>query len=254
MRPGRRRAFTFIELLVVLAMLSVLAVLLLPLLMATKRKAQQIRSLHNVRQLTMNCHIGAADTGGRTGYNSKDLWMAAYIRQPKIMMCPSTRRENPLPITLTQGTADTAWTWANPEAKDVFVGSYGFNGWLYDKPAYGALKNPSLMMGKLARIQKPPLTPVFCDAIWPDLWPMETNAPFPDLYRGQLYGQGMGRCTIARHGGNPAKAPQNFNTRQPLPGRINMGFADGHAASVSLENLWQFYWHLDWQVPGQRPK
>jgi len=261
MRPRPRRAFTLIELLVVLAVIGVLAVLLLPLLVAAKRKVQQAGSLHNVRQLALGSHIGAADSGGRASYNNPAnphaLWMGAdyYSRQRKLLICPATHRQNPTPTTLTPGAADTTWTWAYPGATDIFVGSYAINGWLYDRPAYGAMKNPGLMMTKQSKIPKPSLTPMFCDAMWPDLWPMETNAPATDLYYGQLTGGGMGRCTISRHGGvNPSRAPQNFDTRQKLPGAINIGFADGHAELVKLEDVWKLYWHLDWQTPAQRPQ
>ena len=35
---------------------------------------------------------------------------------------------------------------------------------------------------------------------------------------------------------------------QKLPGAINMGFADGHTELVKLEDLWNYYWHLDWDA------
>ncbi len=64
----------------------------------------------------------------------------------------------------------------------------------------------------------------------------------------------MGRCTIDRHGaGSPAAAPRIFNTTQLLPGALNIGMADGHVEFVKLENLWQCYWHLNWNPPSPRP-
>jgi hypothetical protein len=29
--------------------------------------------------------------------------------------------------------------------------------------------------------------------------------------------------------------------------------ADGHVQKVKLENLWQYYWHLNWDPPATRP-
>ena len=29
-----------------------------------------------------------------------------------------------------------------------------------------------------------------------------------------------------------------------------MGFVDGHAALVKLQNLWTYYWHQDWKRPS----
>jgi len=31
-----------------------------------------------------------------------------------------------------------------------------------------------------------------------------------------------------------------------LPGGINMGLSDGHAEYSKLPNLWNYYWHLNW--------
>ena len=32
-----------------------------------------------------------------------------------------------------------------------------------------------------------------------------------------------------------------------------IGFTDGHTEFVQLEDLWKYYWHLDWQPPVVRP-
>jgi prepilin-type processing-associated H-X9-DG protein len=48
-------------------------------------------------------------------------------------------------------------------------------------------------------------------------------------------------------------APRNVTPGQRMPGAINMGLADGHAELVQLEELWKYYWHLDWQPPALRP-
>ena len=76
--------------------------------------------------------------------------------------------------------------------------------------------------------------------------------------RGQPFGVSpnqMGRCTIARHGSRSAsRAPRDFSTSDQMPGAINMGMADGHVELVKLEDLWKYYWHLDWQPPVTRPQ
>ena len=110
-------------------------------------------------------------------------------------------------------------------------------------------------MSRQTRIQKPSQTPLFLDAMWVDLWPLETDAPSDDLYDGDFDGDGMARCTIERHGAvSPAAAPRVYDTSRRLPGAINMGMADGHAQLLALENLWQCYWHLNWAPPDRRPQ
>jgi prepilin-type processing-associated H-X9-DG protein len=83
---------------------------------------------------------------------------------------------------------------------------------------------------------------------------METDPPARDLYdEPYSAGSGMCRCTVARHGTSATTAPRSFPAGQVLPGRINMGLADGHAELVKLQTLWNYYWHLNWVPPATRP-
>jgi prepilin-type processing-associated H-X9-DG protein len=83
---------------------------------------------------------------------------------------------------------------------------------------------------------------------------LETDLPSPDLYNGSRGDTGLTRCMLVRHGNNSGSTPRNFDTRQNLPGAINIGMADGHVELVKLEKLWDCYWHCDWQPPAARPR
>ncbi|MGA2748926.1 MAG: hypothetical protein ABSG59_09140 [Verrucomicrobiota bacterium] len=87
------------------------------------------------------------------------------------------------------------------------------------------------------------------------LAPLETDRASSDLYTGQSPPDGwaheeIGCCTILRHGGPTANNSVPYTSGQPLPGAINMSFADGHAQLVKLPQLWTFYWHRNWN-PAQ---
>ena len=133
-------------------------------------------------------------------------------------------------------------------------------GWLYSDMQFPDPDDHrhKLLFATETSIQKPAQTPVFLDANWVDLWPLETDHPSRDLYAGipfEVPTDSMARCTIARHGGRgAASAPRKVAPGQKLPGAINMGLADGHAELAKLENLWNYYWHLDWEPPATRPQ
>jgi hypothetical protein len=140
-------------------------------------------------------------------------------------------------------------------------GSYAFNGWLYDfngPGRFGATGHDDWIFKNDSSLQKSELTPLFCDSVWVDLWPVESDAPARNLYTGD-YGSGgttgMSRYTVARHGKikSAGSAPQNWPAGQPLPGSIIVGLADGHSQAVRLQDLWTLYWHLRWQPPATRP-
>ena len=64
------RAFTLIEVLIVIAVIAILAALLLPALSSSKDKAQRVRCMNNLKQLATASTMYAADNDGRLADNS----------------------------------------------------------------------------------------------------------------------------------------------------------------------------------------
>ncbi len=66
-----RRAFTLVELLIVIAIIAILAALLLPALASAKEKSKRIACISNLRQLGIAIHTYASDWNGKIPYGPK---------------------------------------------------------------------------------------------------------------------------------------------------------------------------------------
>ena len=248
----------------VIAIIAVLAAMLLPALAQSKMKAQQIRCISNLKQLTLSGSMYASDTGGFISYSDptlpNTLWMGTlinyYSRVEMVRLCPMTKEPTPLPADSNHGDIQTAWTWyASPK---TYAGGYAINGWLYKEAVNYRTDVPNnevYYFKKETGVQKPSQTPFFVDCSWVDLWPWETDQPYTDLYSPQLSNPPMiGRCVMPRHGWkSPGCAPRNQPVSQPLPGAIDAALVDGHVELAKLESLWSYYWHVNYNPPSKRP-
>jgi prepilin-type N-terminal cleavage/methylation domain-containing protein len=263
----KTRAFTLIELLVTIAIIGILAALLLTAVSSVKLKAQRTHCLSNVKQLALGSFMYASENSRHAGVETSAFpggnWMGTlneYATVKGILICPSAPLHDPPPASGNeQGYADRAWVRWTSDKKTMFSGSYGYNGWLYSDLKLSEPGDPKQRQAftRESAVQQPALTPVFFDENWVDVWPEETDKPYSNLYSGQPFSVSpnqMGRCTIARHGGRSAsRAPRDVVPGEKMLGAINMGLADGHTELVKLEDLWRYYWHLDWQPPVTRP-
>jgi prepilin-type processing-associated H-X9-DG protein len=131
------------------------------------------------------------------------------------------------------------------------LGSYSINGWMY----YYETANPngisrwisSSDAGKFFQrdgaVPFPSTTPFFMDGIWPDTWPVATDLPPNDLFLGNT-GSSIGRISVARH---PLNRIAKVKTGDKLPSSINMGYADGHAGKLRLQDIKRVNWHVGYE-------
>jgi prepilin-type processing-associated H-X9-DG protein len=157
------------------------------------------------------------------------------------------------------GNAGTQWARWTSDAQACFRGSYGYNGWLYSGGKVDGVsdRDSVFFFARGDAALKAAETPVFFDENWVDTWPMETDEPPADLYRGaSFYDQKneMGRCAIARHGAGAAGGPAPRRPGATLPGAVNVAMADGHACLVRLAELWRLTWHESWTNTGGSPR
>src|SRR5262249_29982650 len=98
--PEMRCAFSLIELLVVMAIISILAALLLPSLSTAKLRAQQIQCLSQQHQLGLAFNMFSQEHGRYLASYSEDPYSAFQSFQPlsndlkvvKLLACPSDTR------------------------------------------------------------------------------------------------------------------------------------------------------------------
>jgi type II secretory pathway pseudopilin PulG len=242
---------------VVIAIIAILAAMLLPALAAARQRANSIKCVSNLKQLTLAGVMYASDFGKALPYESgtNDIWLALlmdnYSQVNAVRLCPVASDVPSNTVWYAKGM-NAAWIWPSDiKPGFTYTGSYGMNGYLYSD--VGFYSGPPYF-GNFSTVPKPAQTPFFFEAIWVDAWPDFNQGPAIDLTRGSMdNNDNMGRLTIARHGIPKSKVPTNLSGRQPLPGLTTMSYVDGHVQQVKLESVWSYYWNSTYAPPLVRP-
>jgi prepilin-type processing-associated H-X9-DG protein len=249
---------------VVIAIIAILAAILLPVLEAAKRRAQETQCRNNVKQLAISAGMYLSQDGP-IGYPSlHSVWIPAVMGnlswQRNTMLCPTAATPaGSSPGHWVSGSAINAWSWYSSATVQT-NGSYAINGWLYSTAVntefgWGSDALTNYFQSESA-IRYPSTTPIFADGVWPDMWPMPTDEPISDLFQLNPTANesgGMSVATIVRHGLAPSSSYNDVDIRTPLPGKVNVGLADGHVEISRLDNLWFYKWNANYTAPAQRP-
>lgn len=265
---SQRRAFTLIELLVVISIIALLIALLLPALGAARAAGRSATCLSNTRSLATAWTARAVDNKYKNpdyipGASPNFWWVVLldYGFQRKQKLCPDASILDPTTLFSTSqgnrylGTATSPWEEGNvfvvgysttdPLNAEARRSSYGLNGYNQD-----FTKSPSpyprdinflkrVTYNKHDDIAKPSLTVLFGDCVWRESYPDWGDTPADNPIRpwrvGSITpntaGTGIMQWQMARH-----------------PGKmINIGFADGHSASVHVNKLDDLIWHKEWE-------
>jgi prepilin-type N-terminal cleavage/methylation domain-containing protein len=276
-RPRREsRAFTLVELLVVIGIIAVLIGILLPALGRARAQSAKLKCLSNLRQIGLGYMMYTQDYRGANmsyfvgGSGSIDTFWAGliakyigtknhgvnsaanqYTQVIQLLLCPVASE----PSTNYWGSISTAWNgkmhsagggwdWfhtAGPP-EQWWVGSYGFNAYMLSDyaPAHDNSRKHRYYE-KLTEVKRSTETPMFCDSVWTDFFIRPPNQVGPGSTTN------IDPTPPNLIGTNAGDTGVTGNSAQRIvlnrhEKAINLVFVDGSARTVRLDDLYQLSW------------
>jgi prepilin-type N-terminal cleavage/methylation domain-containing protein len=247
---SKPRAFTLVEIIVVIGVIALLMAILLPALQRTSQMAKAIACRGNLRQWDLMFAMYADGNDSRLFKQVHgDTWigpMEPYYRGCKdsLFVCPMATRpyigkpeQLPTDLGISALTQERYWAMAYIGAGTKYHAwwlfepkpfcSYGLNDWLLD-PA-----SSSGGTGSIADLGNASMVPVFLDCIWRGSRPHDLDKPPADDV-----------CPPeSPAGANPQLSAMQYFCIDRHERSINGAFLDGSIRKVGLKELWTLKWH-----------
>ncbi|UCC99870.1 MAG: prepilin-type N-terminal cleavage/methylation domain-containing protein [Phycisphaerales bacterium] len=224
----KRKAFTLIELLMVIAIIALLLSILMPALQRVKRQARAAACMTNLKQWALILSMHTDEHNGRfhkglAGGHHRTVVLRPYFSDPndtRLFCCPSATKHID---DVGQWGNDTAWVFDSGMGRDH--GSYGTNGFVETNTRQGEHKH-----WKSRDVRGAAEIPLFLASNRLDGWPEAWDEP--PSWDGQFntgQGDNIRRFCMDRHTGS-----------------VNCLFLDFSVSKVGLKGLWKLRWHREW--------
>ena len=247
------RAFTLVELLVVISIIALLVAMLLPALNKARNQAKAAICMANLHHWGLAFELYAGQNNGKYMAGWTDDWESGnwglgrqwmsqlrpfYNNVHEFALCPRTE----IPTDNSRGLGHTFGAWANilggaPEVREGDFGSYGINVWSYNPSPVPLFLDPPTWYwrGPDVRGDRNSM-PLFFDCVWTNAWPVYTSPPpeWADYAEpSSTIETQMQRICINRHSG-----------------AINTLFLDYSVRRVGLKELWRLKWSRGFEIPN----
>jgi len=230
----KRKAFTLVELLVVIGAIALLTAILLPVVEGARNQARSAVCQSNLYQCGLLFEIRTNEDGGYFLWNEPNTGCTFDpLREydsafDKYLFCPMATEKNPKNII--GSTFEAWWCGIHPE----HTGSYGLNAWCNRVDPNKLPSKATEWLWKRSDQKGANNIPVLLDCISPIALPLDTDNP--PQYEGGVSGTwyNMPSFCIDRHDGG-----------------INGLFLNWSVRKVGLKELWKLKWHSEFNTANK---
>ena len=249
----RKKGFTLVELLVVVAIIALLIAILVPALKKSQKQARAVVCQSNLKQWATITHMYTLDHDSRFWHHVGMLggWMEKlepyYGKTDDFRTCPEATEDcvniDP-PGTANRefrGSVDTMWGIRGIQhefggREEGYWGSYGLNAWV-TTPMPGAVDTLwDSARWKTTAVKGAANVPVFLDSMMASATPLESDEP---PLNGHGRDEESGFNSVARH-------MRRFCIDRHS-GAVNSCFIDCSVRRVHLTELWTLEYYRGWR-------